>query len=143
MIRLIHPHDVNSPAHLYLCHLARATRKLREREEARNKLASELAALKRISTPSLHKHLKKLEKSINKTLRLEKTILTKQKKEETLHEKIQRVLAVKSSVHERQTGILETEASLQRLERAYQADMTPAHKNAINQLKRRVHKLKH
>lgn len=143
MIRLIHPHNANSPAHIYLCHLARATRKLNEREQARNKLAHEIAALKRISTPSLHKHLKKLEKSINKTIRLEKNILTKQHKEETLHEKIEKIIKEKKTIHDKQSIILETEASLQRLERAYAADMTAAHKKAIIQLKRRLHHLKH
>ncbi len=152
----------------YLQHLSRATHKINEREHARQKLILELAALKRINTPTLQKHLSKLEHAIHDTLKAEQQILTQQKQEDTFHSRMQEDLhhvdslidKYLSATHHQQEriGILDktltqstqkrTEAlaniaqAIKRLETLYAAELsTHKHKKKLQHIKQRIHHL--
>jgi chromosome segregation ATPase len=81
-------------ARIALHYLAKATKKLHEREESRKKLAAQLKQLKKISTNTLQKHLTELEKRINETVRIENKILKSQSQEDYFHEELKNKINV-------------------------------------------------
>ncbi len=161
-----------STARIYLKHLAIASQKIAQRELARQKLALELAALKRISTPSLHKHLKKLEQSIQETIESERRIISKQAKEEKTHTKFAENIKhmedaldsyirlakhqstrigkldskINTTVHSRKEALADIERAINRLERlySYELEAVEAHKHrrALQRIKQKIRLMK-
>ena len=68
-----------------LGYLGRAMQHYNERQFARQKLKVELSRLKKISTKSMKKYVRDLERSIGEAIRKEQHILRHQKKEDFLH----------------------------------------------------------
>ncbi|MBI4148492.1 hypothetical protein HY490_04335 [Candidatus Woesearchaeota archaeon] len=163
--------NILDPAQVYLFHVAKAAQKLAAREFAHKKLALELAALRRISTPSLHKHLKKLERSIQDAIVTEKKILSNQGHEDTIHSRLgSRVHEVSRALdeyvrlskhqsgrtaeltkdlsvsdHARKSALMDIERALSRLERMYrvelQAMQAHKHRQLLHAIKRKVSSL--
>jgi chromosome segregation ATPase len=81
-------------ARIALHYLAKATKKMHERENSRKRLAAQLKQLKKISTNTLQKHLTELEKRINETVRIENKILKSQSQEDHFHADLKRKINV-------------------------------------------------
>ncbi|MBW3004840.1 hypothetical protein KY310_03330 [Candidatus Woesearchaeota archaeon] len=71
-----------------LLYLSLAKHKIDQREFAKQKLAAQISALKRISTKSIKKHVLDLEKDIVEAIETEKKIITTQKTEDEHHKEL-------------------------------------------------------
>lgn len=81
---MIERSDIGS-ARLMLAHLGRGTRHYHEREMARKKVKIEISRLKKISTKSMRKYVRDLEKSVIDAIKKEQRILKHQSQEDTIH----------------------------------------------------------
>jgi len=71
-----------------LLYLSLAKHKIDQREFAKQKLAAQISALKKISTASIKKHVVDLEKDIAEAIATEKKILTTQQTEDEHHKEL-------------------------------------------------------
>lgn len=78
----------------YFGYLAKASKKLEEKRVSRERLIEELVALKKLKLGvNVRLRLKELEKRIEQAIKKERQILTKQREEEGLQERIARRIA--------------------------------------------------
>ncbi|MBW3001544.1 hypothetical protein KY338_00100 [Candidatus Woesearchaeota archaeon] len=71
-----------------LLYLSLAKHKIDQREFAKQKLAAQISALKKISTKTIKKHVVDLEKDIAEAIATEKKIITSQKTEDEHHREL-------------------------------------------------------
>lgn len=161
---------MHEAAKVYLAHLGKAAQKMSQRDFARKKLELELAALRRLSTPVLHKQLARLEHSIKETIKSEKRILTRQDVEEQTHAKLEKCIRAvgnslnnylklascrNSSVHglertlagavsRRQEALEEIKNSVDKLEKLYRSELEAVkahrHRQILQRIKQKLKK---
>ncbi|MBD3303880.1 hypothetical protein GF343_01950 [Candidatus Woesearchaeota archaeon] len=71
-----------------LLYLSLAKHKIDQREIAKQKLAAQISALKKISTKSVKKHVADLEKDIAEAIQKERNIISTQKTEDEQHQEL-------------------------------------------------------
>jgi len=71
-----------------LLYLSLAKHKIDQREFAKQKLAAQISALKKISTKSIKKHIVDLEQDIAEAIKTEKKIITTQQTEDEHHKEL-------------------------------------------------------
>lgn len=71
-----------------LLYLSLAKHKIDQREIAKQKLAAQISALKKISTKSVQKHVADLEKDIAEAIQKERNIISTQKTEDEQHQEL-------------------------------------------------------
>jgi len=71
-----------------LLYLSLAKHKIDQREIAKQKLAAQISALKKISTKSVQKHVAELEKDIEDAIQKERNIISTQKTEDEYHQEL-------------------------------------------------------